>query len=1042
MTKTLKRVLTVALTILLLCQAVLLTACKGKITDYTVTVKSIAGTAMEAVGVYIYTDSSKQELVSFAETDAEGKATFHAEFSDNYVVVLNGVPEGYKVETCYPLAGAQTDIVLETVLLTGVDMATKKIKLGDVMFDFTVTDTDGKSHTMSTLLKEKQAVVLNFWFTNCDPCKKEFPFLQEAYTNYSSSIEVLALNPVDTDTAAIAAFKTERGLTFPMAAVDAQWQNVFSIYGYPTTVVIDRYGLVSFIYSGEIDSAATFESIFATYLGDNYSQTTTDDINKLTGAGSGDVLEFGGVTTFDVELEAGAFTTCHVYKVSGMNLELVSPHAQIKYGDKTYTPEDGKIRFGVATEGPSVPVVLVITNTGTEKQKFTVNFTYSKGSYGDPYSLALGDFTADIAAGNDQGVYYTYKADKDGTLTLSYVSGTAGVKYGITLDNLDTYAQMTLDADGSKDAAGNPCVSVKMKAGNTVRAIIATLPDDNNAYPAASFKIKAAFVAGDVGNIGGDNANKASYSITVKDSAGKAVPGAYVSVTVDGKTTQVNTDQNGLATFNLTKGTHTFTLSVPNGYTASASTLKLTADKPSGTFTVTKKSTAQITYTITVKDEAGKAVSGATVAVGGQFGTTGSDGKVSLKLVSDTYPVYVAPPSGYETPAAAQVTAAAPNATVTLKKGSSGSTANKKTYTVTVVDANNKAQTNVTVLFLQSGAQKDMKKVNSSGVASAELPAGNYTVSLAFNGTTRYYDKNAAALSASATNLKIVVADKLNVATEDFYKGNLYPVTTGSVYVELVKGAPNYFSFTPEKSGLYKVTTSHSSAKLSFWGNSVHFAETDLTDSLTKAENGFVLDVSEGNLGGSYILGVTGNEGCILTITRTGDHVITPEEMPPSTDWIKDKDPTKYTLKLPSGKSLINVDITKSTDTYKLVYNTSDGYYHLNSTTGPVLLMRLGEDAPDLSVKKMLETTGFRKYFYDKNGNFIKKEEYTDRMIAYVAQMDTKTGVYPVTRDLMYIMQQYGDYAGWWNGQENSLLGGYKNLNKEIAWMFACCYVG
>ncbi|MBQ8683612.1 MAG: redoxin domain-containing protein [Clostridia bacterium] len=1044
MTKNLKRILTAALALLLLCQALLLTACKnkGEMTDYTVTVKTIAGTAMADIGVYLYADASKADMLSFAKTDAEGKAVFSVAAGDGYVAVLDGVPAGYKVAEAYPLAGTQTDIVLEIALRTDVDLSKEKMELGDVMFDFTVTDTDGKTHTLSELLKTKKAVVLNFWYTNCGPCKAEFPFLQEAYAKYSDTLEVLALNPVDKDNAAVAKFKKDLNLTLPMAVVDAVWESAFGIYGYPTTVVIDRYGVIGLVHSGSIDTAKAFEDIFATYTSDNYSQTVVDDIDKVAGGAAGEALEFGGVTTFDVEVEPGKSVKCNVYKVSGMNLELASPHAQVEYEGKTYQPENGKITFKVVTDGPSVPVVITIGNTSNEKQKFTVNFTFDKGTLGDPYTLELGDFTAKIAAGNDQGVYYTYKATKDGTLTLSYLSGTAGVGYGMTLYNLDTYAQMTLDADGSKDAAGNPCVSVKMKAGNTVQVIVATLPDDNNAYPAAEFKLKAAFVAGDVGNIGGGNANMTAYSVTVKDTAGKAVAGAYVSVTANGKTTQVNTDKNGVASFNLAKGNYTFTLSVPTGYTASTTTLNLTADKTSGTLTVAKKSTAQISYTVTVKDEAGKAVSGATVAVGGQFGITGKDGKVTLKLVSDTYPVYVSPPSGYETPASVQVTADKPNATVTLKKGSSGNSGTKKTYTVSVVDASGKALTDVVVLFLQNGSQKDMKPVNSSGTATAELPAGNYTVTLNFKGTTRYYDKNAAVLTSSATTLKMVVADKLNVASEDFYKGNLYPVSMGSVYVELVKGAPNYFIFTPEKSGLYRVSTSHSSAVLSYWGNSVHFAENDLTASLTKAQNGFDLNVSEGNLGGGYVLAITGSEGCILTITRVGDYIPTIEDLPWSSDWMKDGTPKKYTLKLPSGKKLVNVDITASSSTYKLVYNDSDGFYHIGTKTGPILLMRLGEDAPDLSFQKMLESTGVKKYFYDSKGEFVKKEDYTSRMAEYVAKMDSKTGVYPVTKDLMYIVKEYGEYAGWWDGSENALLSGYKNLNKELAWMFACCYIG
>ena len=88
------------------------------------------------------------------------------------------------------------------------------------MRDFTVTTVDGEELTLSEILKEKQAVVLNFWYTGCGPCKNEFPLLQAAYEAYSDKIEVITMNPTDIsqDTVeGIKASRDENGLTMPMA---------------------------------------------------------------------------------------------------------------------------------------------------------------------------------------------------------------------------------------------------------------------------------------------------------------------------------------------------------------------------------------------------------------------------------------------------------------------------------------------------------------------------------------------------------------------------------------------------------------------------------------------------------------------------------------------------------------------------------------------------------------------------------------------------------------------------------------------------------
>ena len=87
-------------------------------------------------------------------------------------------------------------------------------QLGDKMDDFTVTTYDGRSLTLSEVLKEKDAVLINFWATWCGPCRQEFPFMEEAYQQYTDKVEIIALSVEPTDTNdVLAAFAAEQGVT-------------------------------------------------------------------------------------------------------------------------------------------------------------------------------------------------------------------------------------------------------------------------------------------------------------------------------------------------------------------------------------------------------------------------------------------------------------------------------------------------------------------------------------------------------------------------------------------------------------------------------------------------------------------------------------------------------------------------------------------------------------------------------------------------------------------------------------------------------------
>ena len=244
---------------------------------YTVNVKTIGGMAMADINVYIYENG---DLKNMGKTDASGKVSFELPKSDNYVVDLEGVPEGYDVKDSYPFVGNAANITLVSSLIKGESLSGASLGLGDVMYDFEVTTTDGKKFVLSEVLAEKKMVLLNFFFTTCGPCANEFPYMHEAYNTYKDKAEVIALDPLE-ENAAVAGYQSTMGLTFPMAACQPAWSQTFGITGYPTSIVVDRYGVICLIEVGGLTSLRPFASIFDHFTSDKYEQKIFNSLDDL-----------------------------------------------------------------------------------------------------------------------------------------------------------------------------------------------------------------------------------------------------------------------------------------------------------------------------------------------------------------------------------------------------------------------------------------------------------------------------------------------------------------------------------------------------------------------------------------------------------------------------------------------------------------------------------------------------------------------------------------------------------------------------------------
>lgn len=381
-----------------------------------------------------------------------------------------------------------------------------------------------------------------------------------------------------------------------------------------------------------------------------------------------------------------------------------------------------------------------------------------------------------------------------------------------------------------------------------------------------------------------------------------------------------------------------------------------------------------------------------------------------------------------------------------------------QTYTVTLKDAFGTPYTGVVVKFLQDGEQVAMQPCDENGVVSKTLAGGDYTVELSpTDSAMSYYTETELTLTTKKTTLDVVLAktvsgepETLSVGAEEFAA---YAVSEGATYVELTEGKRSYYLFTPTQAGTYEFSVvNNAKVTLGYYG-SPHFVLE--SNSAELVDGKFTISVSAGMIGTGdggtsvYVIGVDAADAattsCVLGIQRTGDPQKTIADEP-WTIYETTSELAPYTL--PEGYAIKEFDLTASTDTYPLVFNETDGFYHLNTVDGPLVLVRLAEDTDYIACfQTILDRSGVTKYFYDENDAFVRKESYSECLLEYIECVDEAEGVYPLTEDLKYIIQQRGDYVGWWDIESSGYL--FKDLdgnndpsiNAEIAWLMMCCYV-
>jgi thiol-disulfide isomerase/thioredoxin len=134
-------------------------------------------------------------------------------------------------------------------------------EIGSQLPEFSVKDLQG--HEISSADLRGKVVLVDFWATWCQPCKKEMPGYQKLLNLYGSRGLAVIGFKFDTmmDTEEPAQFAKRIGVRYPLAiARDDLKQKFGGIEGLPTTMLYDRQGIlrkkiIGFEYTDAFESA-------------------------------------------------------------------------------------------------------------------------------------------------------------------------------------------------------------------------------------------------------------------------------------------------------------------------------------------------------------------------------------------------------------------------------------------------------------------------------------------------------------------------------------------------------------------------------------------------------------------------------------------------------------------------------------------------------------------------------------------------------------------------------------------------------------------
>lgn len=133
--------------------------------------------------------------------------------------------------------------------------------------DLTLTNLDGKSVQLSTLIPQNQYILLEFWASWCKPCRAEIPHLRHVAKDYKDRLAIISISLDEKENEWKKAIKNEN-MNWTQLNDTASWNgqaaSLYRITGVPFSLLLDPNGN---IVAGELRGAeldVVLDQIFST----------------------------------------------------------------------------------------------------------------------------------------------------------------------------------------------------------------------------------------------------------------------------------------------------------------------------------------------------------------------------------------------------------------------------------------------------------------------------------------------------------------------------------------------------------------------------------------------------------------------------------------------------------------------------------------------------------------------------------------------------------------------------------------------------------
>ena len=131
-------------------------------------------------------------------------------------------------------------------------IGTNALVVGKQMKPAYVRDLNNQVVNTASFFTDGKPALINYWFSNCQPCKREMPALQDAFTKYGAQVNFIGINTQDSSEVATS-FIEDLGIDYEILR-DPNGESVVAngVSTFPNTFFVNAAGTIIKQIAGEL----------------------------------------------------------------------------------------------------------------------------------------------------------------------------------------------------------------------------------------------------------------------------------------------------------------------------------------------------------------------------------------------------------------------------------------------------------------------------------------------------------------------------------------------------------------------------------------------------------------------------------------------------------------------------------------------------------------------------------------------------------------------------------------------------------------------